>query len=283
VPLEPGARRVLLAGDGGDHALAAYQLPDAPGGPADARCRLVLVDLGTGDVTPPRTVCRGPESVVGLALDDPPGGDPVAYLAFWRAPATGDPDGCEPTPGGRIMAVRARTGSPVAVAPLDGVPDLLTLAPAGPTGRWLYAVEAAPIPGIGLPDECPYMTHGKYVVNAGQWTVVRLAPDTLDVERRYSLRLRPSALAAAPDGDHAYALVPFTLVVDLDLVNGTVRPFAALADAPLGVAVAADRVYVSDPWADAVRVLDRRTGREVRVIPTGRAPIALALAGGAGR
>jgi DNA-binding beta-propeller fold protein YncE len=283
VSLEPGARQVLLAGDGGDHALVAYQLPGTTGNPAEARCRLVLVDLGAGDVAPPRTVCRGPESVVGLALDDPPGGDPIAYLAVWRSPARGDPDGCEPPPGGRIVAVRARTGAPVAAAPLAGVPDRLALGPGGPDGRRLYAVEAAPIPSTGLPDECPYMTHGKYVANAGQWTVVGLTPDTLAVERRHPLRQQPYALAVAPDGDHAYALAPMTVVIQLDLVSRTARPFATLADVPLGIAVAADRVYVSDPRANAVRALDRQSGREVRVIPTGRGPIALTLAGGSGR
>jgi hypothetical protein len=281
--LEPGAGRLLLAGDGGDYALVAYALPGTAPAAADARCRLVLVDLRAGDVTPPRTVCGARESVVGLALDDTPGGDPVAYLAVWRSPAPGDPDGCEPPPGGRIVAVRARTGAPVAAAPLAGVPDRLALAPAGPTGRRLYAVEAAPIPSTGLPDECPYMTHGKYVANAGQWTVVGLDLDTLAVERRHPLRQQPYALAVAPDGDHAYALAPMTVVIQLDLVSGTARPFATLADAPLGIAVAADRVYVSDPRANAVRALDRRSGREVRVIPTGRGPIALTLAGGSGR
>jgi hypothetical protein len=270
LPLEPGARHVLLAGDGGDLALLAYELTDSTGDPAAARCRLVLVDLGTGDVAPPRTVCRGPESVVGLALDAPPGGNPadaVAYLAVWRAPPPGGPDGCDPPPGGRIAAVLARTGAPIAATALAGVPDRLVLAPAGDAGRRLYAVEAAPLPSTGLPDACPSMTHGKYVVNAGGWALLGLAPDTLAVERRLPLPLWPYALAVAPDGDHAYALAPMTAVFHLDLAGGAVRPFAALADAPLGIAVTADRVYVADPRADAVRALDRRTGREVRVVP----------------
>jgi len=281
VRLESGARQVLLTADGGDHALVAYGRPGAPPGAADARCRLVLVDLRTGEVAPPRTVCGGRDAVVGLALDDPQDGDPVAYLAIWRPPAP--EDDCAPATGNRIVAVQLHTGAAVAVAPLAGVPDRLVLAPAGRTGRRLYAVEAAPLPSTGLPDACPYMTHSKYVVNAGQWALVRLAPDTLAVERRYPLPQPPYALAVAPGGDHAYALTPVSVVLHVDLVRGTDRPLATLADVPLGIAVAADRVYVSDPRADAVRVLDRESGRVVRVLPTGRGPIAVTLSGRAAR
>ena len=90
-------------------------------------------------------VCGPHDLVTGLALDDGPAG-PVAYLALWRTrPAA--PGGDPAAPAGaagphRVVAVDARTGAPVAVLPLAGVPVLLALGPApGGLGRRLYAVE----------------------------------------------------------------------------------------------------------------------------------------------
>jgi DNA-binding beta-propeller fold protein YncE len=271
--LEPGARFALGAG-GGNYALVAYDLRDAAA--ETSRCRLVVVDLRTGEVAPPRTVCAGQDSVVALALDPSSGDDPIAYLAIWRRPA---PDGdCAPLAGNRIAAIRVRTGAVVAAEPLAGTPDQLAFAPATEwTGRHLYAVEAAPIPGNGLPDECRYMTHGKYVANAGRWDVLRLTPETLAVEGRSVLRERPYALAAAPGGDHLYALMPFAEVVHLDLANGTARLFATLPSMPLGIAVTDTRVYVSDSTGSVVRALDRSNGRVRQVIATGRHPTGLTL------
>jgi DNA-binding beta-propeller fold protein YncE len=159
------------------------------------------------------------------------------------------------------------------------VPDHMAFASAPDgAGSRLYAVEAGPIPGGGLPDECQYMTHGKYVTHAGQWAVLDLAPDTLDVQRRYLLGHRPYALAVAPGGGHVYALVPFSQVVHLDLASGAARLVAALPSTPLGLAVTGTRLYVSDSAGSAVRALDRRTGRVVQVIATGRHPIGITLA-----
>jgi streptogramin lyase len=273
--LETGARAVLGAG-GGHHALLVYELDSGAAGEG-SRCRLVLVDLRTGESTPPRTVCGGTSSVVGLALDASPRDDPIAYLAIWRRPeSAGD---CDAPTDNRIVAVRARTGAVVATVPLVGVPDRLTLAlaPGGP-GNALYAVEAAAIPGGGLPDECRYMTHSKYVTNARSWAVLSLAPDTLAVQRQAIIRQAPYALAVAPDGDHVYALVHFHQVLHLDLASGSARRLATLPSAPLGLAVTDTRIYVSDSAGSTVRALNRSTGRLVQVVATGRHPTGITLA-----
>jgi DNA-binding beta-propeller fold protein YncE len=177
------------------------------------------------------------------------------------------------------VALDVRSGTVVAVAPLAGVPDQLALAPASArNARVLYAVEAAPIPADSLPDECRYMTHSKYVTHAGQWTVLRLALDTLDVESQHSLGQRPHALTVAPDGDSAYALMPFSEVIHLDLQSGTARLLATLPSIALGLAVTDTRIYVSDSFGNAVRALDRSTGRVEQVIASGRHPTGMALA-----
>ena len=101
-----------------------------------ARCRLTLVDVPAGAVAATAAGCGPHDLVTGLALDDGPGG-PVAYLALWRLrpgaarrPRRG---GRAAGAAGRVVAVDARTGAPVAVLPLDGVPVLLAArAGAGP-------------------------------------------------------------------------------------------------------------------------------------------------------
>jgi hypothetical protein len=69
------------------------------------------------------------------------------------------------------------------------------------------------------------------------------------VEAAYPLALPARALAVAADDRHAYLL--------------------AALDGP--------RVYVPNPFGGEVWALDWRTGRPVRTIPVGRAPMGITL------
>jgi hypothetical protein len=130
----------------------------------------------------------------------------------------------------------------VAIAPLDGVPGPLLLAP-GPGGRGhrLYATEALPGPdgaGPGEPPEaCAEANYGEAFEGARAWRVWDLDAATLAPEAEHVVPYPPRALAATPDGG-------FTL----------------------------------DVFGDRVWSLDRTRGRGLRTIPTGRSPLGLALA-----
>ena len=167
--------------------------------------------------------------MTGLALDDGPGG-PVAYLALWRprpAGAGGDPaaPGRRRRPRHRVVAVDARTGAPVAVLPLDGVPVLVALGPApGRLGRRLYAVER-----LAGPEDDPPRAAGARLLG--------LHPTTLEVESERPLDFVPARLVVAPDGDVAYALHDHRLT-RLGLAGGPDRS-VALPARGLALAVAA--------------------------------------------
>src|SRR5262249_30297564 len=147
-PLEPGARAPLLAG-GGRYAAVAYQAGDAPPGPEPAPCRVALVDLARGRLGAPRDVCRGRDTVVGLAVEgtggggDEGAGPALVSLAVWHRPgAAGDCGGVTGGPaaggdtGSRVVALVPATGTVVAGAPLAGLPGALALAAApGGLGR----------------------------------------------------------------------------------------------------------------------------------------------------
>jgi hypothetical protein len=82
VPLERGARAVLLADDGGDHAAAAHGVAGAAGAraaPTEAPCGLALLDLRTGAVAAACPLSAPPEPPTGLALQ-PTAAGPVATV-----------------------------------------------------------------------------------------------------------------------------------------------------------------------------------------------------------
>ena len=113
--------------------------------------------------------------------------------------------------------------------------------------------------------------------------LLELDPATLEVRSAQPLTQAPLALAVAPDGARAYALVgrghPAYAdgLTALDLVAGGERPFATLPGAALGLAATTERVYASGPTQGVVWALDRRTGRLVAALPVGPGPAGLAL------
>jgi hypothetical protein len=260
-----------------------YHVPDAALGVEAVRCRLATVDLATGRVGSPRTVCAGRDEVVGLALDDGRSGagsggmgvGSTAYLAVWRRPAGDD---CSLPSGSRILALRPETGATVATAPIDGVPGELALA-AAPEGhgRRLYALEATITVGQALPDECRYLSYDEHRTAAAGWTVLGLSAATLEVESRQTVSQPLHGLAVAPDGADAYALTDQGAVIHLDLVSRRAKVLATLPDVGVGLAVTADRVYVPHTFGDAVWALDRRDGRRLQTIPTGRRPLGVSV------
>ncbi|MGH2354807.1 MAG: YncE family protein [Chloroflexota bacterium] len=284
VRLEPGAHRLLIAGDGGRHAVVAYHVSDAASDEGESHCRLAVVDLATGRVEPARTVCAGRDSVVGLALDEgftshgagDAGPGATAYLAIWRRPAA--EDDCSRSSGSRILATRIETGAVLAVAPIDGAPGSLALAPApGTLGRRLYTAEAQVEAGQALPDECRYMSHDDHDAAAARWSVLGLNPTTLETESRWPVSQPWRSFAIAPDGDHAYALAGQGTVTHLDLLSGAASQLIKLPKIAISIAVTADRVYVPDAFGDGVWVVHRRNGRLRQTISTGHHPVAVTL------
>jgi DNA-binding beta-propeller fold protein YncE len=285
IVLERGARRALVAGDGGRYALVAYHAPDPARQDEAFRCRLAVVDLATGHIGDARTVCAGRDEVVGLALEGGSPGDGsdggsasgTAYLAVWRRPAA--EDGCPGSSGSRIVALHAGTGAAVAVSAVDGVPGGLVLANApGRLGRRLYVLEATGAAGLWLPDECQYMTHDKRLAAAEHWTALGLSPTNLEVESRQDMgQTILHGFAVAPDGDGAFALGTQGMVVSLDLRSGRINHLVSSPDIALGLAITADRIYVTNSFGADVWVLDRRDGHRLQTITTGRRPIGVTM------
>ncbi len=273
-PLAVGSRTdILLAGDGGRYAVVGHTAPASAGPVQGVGCLLAVFDLA-GDA-PPRllSVCAPGESRLGLAVESDPAGT-VIYAGLWRTAAPPAPGGAARvggpqagTPGGgAIVALDAATGAVLGRVPLAGAPDRLLSAPApGGQGRRLYCVEGAPGPEARYPvDE--------------QWRLLGLHPETLRVESTLPLRGDLPALAVAPGGDDAYALDGPYDVLHLDFRTGTAARLAALpGQSAGGLAVTEHRVYVPHSLGSAVWALDRRSGRLVQTVVTGRRPVALAL------
>jgi hypothetical protein len=191
VPLEPGARAVLLAGDGGAYAAVVYVFAAATardgtdsGRSATAACRLALVDLRSGAVEAAHTVCGPGDLPTGLAMETTAAG-PVAYFAMWSRASQGSAS--SRAAGARIVAVQAKTGAMLATVPLAGLPrpvssgGSLLLAP-GPngSGRRLYCVASLPNSEIATWDEQEYEWQS---VMSGAWRIMPLTPDRLVAER----------------------------------------------------------------------------------------------------
>ena len=184
VPLDPGARVLLAAGD--ERRLCGAGLPH-PGwhhhGPA---LRLVLVDLATGSAGRTHAVCADGEVATGLALVAGPGG-PLAYLGLWSAGPAGTGRA-----GGSIVELDAVTGAQHPLLSLEGAPTLLATATPERPRRLCYA-ETIP----GPPGDA-----------AGDWRATDPVPArwqlvVLDLEAR-----APEAAHALPDGPAALALAP---------------------------------------------------------------------------
>jgi hypothetical protein len=286
--LEPGARAPLLAGQE-RHAVVAYEAGDTAAERGPRRCRLVPVDLATGRLGAVRDVCRGPETVVGLAVEarGAAGGEVAAgtlvYLALWRRPVEGA-TACGETTGGRVVALRLDTGAPVAAAPLAGVPGPLVLADApGRLGRRLHAVEAVPGADVAapgrLPTDCRAAGYEEQFAGGRAWRIWGLDATTLTPEASSTVSHPVRALAVTPDGDDAFALTEPSTILRLAAAGGPAVWAASLPGLALGLAATDDRVYTLDAYGDRIWGLDRRRGALVQTLATGRGPTGLVLAG----
>jgi DNA-binding beta-propeller fold protein YncE len=265
------ARGVLLAGDGGRYAAAAFPVHVA--GPMWPPCRLALIDLATGAVARVQVVCSAGESLYSLALASTAAG-PVVYVGLWRAPV--EVDGRLAKGSGAVLAVQTATGAVTGRASLAGVPEQLVLAAApGQQGGRLYCVEGTPGPEVRDP-----IIPGP---PAERWQLVGLDPVTLNTESTLPLREPPAALAFTPDGNDAYFRSTHTdtrraAVLHVDLTTGDSRPLIVLPGQSMGgLVVAGDRLYVPHSWGSEVWAVDRLRGRLTRAIPVGRGPLGLTL------
>jgi DNA-binding beta-propeller fold protein YncE len=281
--LEAGAIVSHVAGDG-RAIVAAYTVPGpAPagtGGRSEQRCRLALVDPLRGVTGAAQSVCAPGEAVLSLAVAAGSRGQPVAYLGTWRE-AQPDPTAARGgPPGGRIVAVDATTGTVIGTVPVAAIAATLAVVPAQP------GAGARLLCGCGFPD-VDRLGRDDLREAVTQWQVVEWDAETLALAAVYPLPRRAHALAAAPDGGAAYALLGGTDVgtlaslLRLDLSGGAVQTLAVLTGRAAGLAVDAEHVYVPQLDGHAIWVVDRQRGRLVRTVPTAPRPIAIALASGA--
>jgi len=255
-----------LAG-AGRWAVVAYHVRRGAAAAPPGAARVALIDLLSGGVVRTIPVGTGATAVLSLAL----GGDaaaPVAYLGLWDWAAL----------RGRVLALRADTGAPVATAPLAGAPAALTLGPApGGAGARLYGVEAAPGPGG--------RDGGDAHAAAERWRVLGLDPLTLAPDGEHGLAVAPLWFALAPDGDRGYALTGGDTsaggraLLELDLASGTPRPLPAPPGRARELVATRAHLYALDAQGDRLWAFDRRSGRLVHTIAVGRRPIALTHAG----
>jgi hypothetical protein len=273
VPLEPGAREVWLAGEGGRQAVVAYRAPDPATG--RLRCRLALVDTWSGTVQAPHTIWAAPDHLTALAFDGGPGG-PVAYLGMWQSgqqlgvptavpaavsttvPTDADASG----DGDWLLAVHATTGTVAAAQRLASAPLGLSLAPAPDrSGVRLYYLEM-----LSAPEAAS--------LGAARGRLRGLNPTTLAVESEYALDAGGVGLAMAPDGEDAYVLTADGYALtQLQLTTATQHRLVALPERGVSLAVTGERVYVVNPWGNEVWAVDRRPGQPLRRIPVGRGPV----------
>ena len=247
-PLGRPVRDALLSADGGRHAAVVHHAAErvtaeGPAAPMSA-CRLLLVDLALGRVANELAVCGAQERVVGLALEETPAG-PVAYLSIQQVSSQG-------RLRGRIVALDPH-GVVLASRVLEGAPGRLVLGPAGPGGeRRLYVAETLTIPEETDP------------VQSYSGRVVRLAPETLDLDAQHPLDLSPGHMVVAPGGA-VYVLSGDVLLQPERWMDSSAR---AVRLPGLGAAVEVDeeRVYVSAAYEPRLWVVGRRSGRLERTI-----------------
>ena len=242
-------------------------------------------DLASGRLGAARDVSGGPDTIVGLAAVDgeADGAGALAYLAIWRRPA--EAGACGGATGSRVVALRPATGSPVAVAPLAGVPGPLALGAApGRRGRRLYAAEALPAPDAALPGKSPaaclWASYREQFEGARAWRVWDLEATALAPVAEHTMGHPVRALAVTPDGDDAFALAGFAAVLRLAPAGGPAAWVTTLPGAALGLAATDERLYTVDALGDRVWGLDRRRGALAQTLATGRGPTGIVLVGG---
>lgn len=290
VPIAFPLQAAILAADGRRFAAVGYHVPGQPATetttaaspalPAARPCRLALLDLHSSGAPTiaDHAVCAAGEQVTGVALGGGPDA-PVANLGIWdaRGPAT-EPDSPPPlAPSAgivparlrhRIVALDARAGHVLAVRRLDSPPEQLQVVTAtsgsGQSAKRVYVLEGVP----GADND--YAT-------SGRWRLLRLHPETLEMEQETIIGIIVRAVAVAPGGTHAYALTAGGQeILHLDLGSGITRRLGTLPEqAAGGLTVTARHVLVPNPLGHDVWVLDRHDGRLVATIPVGRRPIAV--------
>jgi hypothetical protein len=253
-------------------------VPGAAGQPL--ACRLALLDGRSGGVQSTLPACGAGETVTGLALGADPA-QPMVYLAI----RDDSPRRLFTTVEGRhrIVAMNAATGAVLATSPLDGVPSLLAAAPVSwGRPRWLYAIQEPPrsAPTIGrLPlgslGPAGVITGSAAPARATGRQLIRLRPDSLEMDRAISIGGPVSALAAGDDRE-VYLLQADTLT-RVTMSTGVVQTAAHLPGPGHDLAVTPRWVFVTHPEGDEVWAIERRTGRLVRRIATGREPLGISV------
>lgn len=181
----------------------------------------------------------------------------------------------------RGAAIDPATGAVLQTAPIDALVANLAVAPAGPaaTNRLLCACGAADPNKLG---------RDALFEAAASWQLLAFIAESLEPAAVYPLLGRPDALAAAPDGGAAYALIGGVDVasraslIHVDLGGGGARTLTVLPGRAAALAVGAQQVYVPYLDGQVVWVVDRSRGRLVRTLPAGHHPLAVALVSGTG-
>jgi hypothetical protein len=279
VVIEPGARPTLVRGDGRHLAAVVYSARPDRQGVSYSACRVALVDLRRGTVTGTHDLCAGDDSVLDLALGQSEWGL-VVYAAVRAGPRL--VGGRWIAGEGRIVALQADTGRRTGGHPLDGVPGHVVFWQGhGAQDRSLFVVESF-AGGDTADAQTEHMARSE-----ARWQLLRLDPATLTPEAAYPLPGSPqpqARLAVAPEGTRAYVLAGHdtgsggAALLQVDLVSGSTSRFVALPGVGVDLAVAEQYVFVTNPAAGAVWVIDRDARRIVRSAPLGQRPLAVAVA-----
>jgi hypothetical protein len=294
VPLEVGTTDAVIASDGLNRAAIAYHVPRTlPNGssfpnttplprltpprgtivgPAGASslvrpfiCRLALIDSRHGTVDNTLTACAVGETVTGLALNADPGA-PVVYLAI----RDDTPRRFFTSPEGRhrVVAMDGTNGAITATRVLDGAPSHLIAAPmARGRPRWIYALQEPPrsaaSSGFGVVPS----------IVATERLLLRLHPDTLDIDRSVPIGAPVDAMDAADDS--ALYLLQGDTVSRVAVSSGKVQVVTRLPEPGHDLAVTPHWIFVTHPEGGEVWAIDRRSGHLVRRIATGTEPLGI--------
>ena len=293
VVVAPGAVPSLVRSDGRRLAAVLYAPrpagqrtapPALPGSlsapppvPAPLACRIAMVDLRLGTVTGTHDLCASDEAVLDLAVGHTEWG-PTVYAAVWTGPRL--VDGRWRAGAGRIVALQAQSGRQTGGYPLDGVPGGVSFWQSPAAGeRSLYVLER--VLGAGTADgQTEHAAGGER-----RWQLLRLDPVTLEREAAHPLPYPPppqARFAVAPGGGHAYVLAGQdaggggATLLQLDLASGATNRIVELPAAGMELAVAERYIFVTNPGAGGIWVVDPRERRIAHTLTLGQRPLALA-------
>lgn len=250
--------QAMLAANGLGTAVIAYHVVQS----GTAPCRLAMVEQLGQTVERVHTVCRQREWISSVAL----GGSttsPVAYIGLWRS--EGD-DGNVAVSAPRVVAIDVQSGAMLASRRLSSPATrlIVTSSPDG-LGEQLYAVEPQEYTDVDF-------------LAAGRARLLALNPVTLDIDRELPLPYAPAHVAISPDGISAYGVSSEGRSLwHTDLYSGATSRLADLPARGADIVATDTWIFVAIPSHGHVLIIDRRRGRLVSNIPTGRQPIALTL------